>query len=78
MENCQKVKIENLEEVDAEEFAIEKKRSIESLNELLNELDQQRPLTESERLQKELLEAIDNEEFERAAELRDRINMMGE
>ena len=71
-------KIENLEEVDAEEFAIEKKRSIESLNELLDELEQQRPLTESERLKKELIEAIDNEEFERAAELRDRINMMGE
>ncbi|MCY3680562.1 MAG: UvrB/UvrC motif-containing protein [Gemmatimonadetes bacterium] len=71
-------KIENLQEVDAEEFGIEKKRSVESLNELLNELEQQRPLTESERLQKELLEAIDNEEFERAAELRDRINTIGE
>ncbi len=71
-------KIENLEEVDAEEFAVEKKRSVESLYELLDELEQQRPLTESERLKKELLEAIDNEEFERAAELRDRINMMGE
>ena len=71
-------KIENLEEVEAEEFAVEKKRSVESLHELLDELEQQRPLTESERLKKELLEAIDNEEFERAAELRDQINMMGE
>ncbi len=71
-------KIENLEDVDAEEFLTEKRRSIESLNELLEELDQKRPLTASERLQKELLEAIDNEEFERAAELRDRINSLDE
>ena len=67
-------KIENLDEVDAEEFFIEKRRSVESLAELLEELDKRRPLTQSERLQKELHDAIDNEEFERAAELRDRIN----
>ena len=66
-------KIKNLVEVDAEEFAIEKKRSIKALTELLEELEQKRPLTEAERLKKELLEAIDREEFERAAELRDKI-----
>ena len=66
--------IENFDEVDAEEFFTEKRRSVESLTELLEELDKRRPLTESERLQRELHDAIDSEEFERAAELRDRIN----
>ena len=65
--------IENLEKVDAEEFVVEKRRSTKALNELCEELEQKRPLTEPERLKKELLEAIDNEEFERAAQLRDRI-----
>ena len=69
-------KIENLDEVDAEEFFTEKRRSVESLTELLEELDKRRPLTESERLQRELHDAIDSEEFERAAELRDRINSL--
>ena len=36
-------KIENLEEVDAEEFAVEKKRSVESLHELLDELEATAP-----------------------------------
>ncbi|MDP6039288.1 MAG: UvrB/UvrC motif-containing protein, partial [Candidatus Latescibacteria bacterium] len=63
----------NLEKVDAEEFVVEKRRSTKALNELCEELEQKRPLTEPERLKKELLEAIDNEEFERAAQLRDRI-----
>lgn len=66
--------IEHLEAVEAEEFVVEKRRSIKALNELREELDQKRPPTEPERLKKELLEAIDNEEFERAAQLRDQIN----
>lgn len=66
-------KIKNLDDVDAEEFVMEKKRSIKALTELLEELEQKRPLTEAERLKKELLDAIDREEFERAAELRDKI-----
>jgi len=66
--------IEKIEGVDAEEFVIEKRRSTKALNELREELEQKRPLTESERLKKELLEAIDNEEFERAAQIRDQIN----
>ena len=66
--------IEALEKVDAEEFHMEKERSIQALNELLEELEQKRPLTETERLKKELLMAIESEDFERAAELRDRIH----
>lgn len=66
--------IETLEKVDAEEFHMEKERSVQALNELMEELEQKRPLTEAERLKKELLNAIESEDFERAAELRDRIH----
>lgn len=66
--------IEDLKGIDAEEFVVEKRRSIKALNDLREELEQKRPLTESERLKKELLQAIDNEEFERAAQIRDQIN----
>jgi hypothetical protein len=71
-------KIEALEKVDAEEFHIEKDRSVKALNELLEELEQKRPLTEAEELKKELLGAIENEDFERAAQLRDRIHQTEE
>jgi hypothetical protein len=66
-------KIEALEEIDAEEFHVEKRRSSKALGELLEELEQKRPLTEAERLKKDLLSAIEQEEFEKAADLRDRI-----
>ena len=71
-------KIEALEKVDAEEFHMEKDRSVKALNELLDELEQKRPLTETEQLKKELLTAIESEDFERAAELRDRIHQTEE
>ena len=67
-------KIEHLKKVDAEEFHLEKERSIKALGELLEELEQKRPLNETEQLKKELLSAIENEDFERAAELRDLIH----
>ena len=71
-------KIENLKEVDAEEFTFEKQRSQKALEELIQELERKRPLTEAEKLKKELLEAIEKEEFEKAAQLRDRLEEMGE
>lgn len=69
-------KIEALKDVDAEEFHVEKRRSTKALNELLEELDQKRPLTEAERLKKDLLSAIELEDFEKAAQLRDRIHKL--
>jgi len=71
-------KISALTSVDAEEFQMEKERSIQALNELLEELEQKRPLTETERLKKELLSAIESEDFERAAKLRDQIHQTEE
>ncbi|MDP6018985.1 MAG: UvrB/UvrC motif-containing protein [Candidatus Latescibacteria bacterium] len=65
--------IEALTEVEAEEFFAEKDRSLEALDELVDELTGQRPLSERERLEQELEGAISREEFERAAQLRDQL-----
>jgi len=62
-----------LSEVEAEEFFAERERSLEALDELVNELSDKRPLSKREQLEQELEEAIANEEFERAAQLRDRL-----
>lgn len=66
-------RIEALREVDAEEFRVERERSIEALGELAQELSGRKPLSERQRLQQELEAAISREEFERAAALRDRL-----
>lgn len=71
-------KIEDLDEVDAEEFHSERERSIEAIDELVKELSERRPLSEKERLRKELEAAVSREEFERAAVLRDRLNDLGD
>ena len=71
-------KIEDLDDVDAEEFHSERERSIQAIDELLEELSERRPLSEKERLRKELETAVSREEFERAAELRDRLNDLGD
>ncbi|MEE2656949.1 MAG: UvrB/UvrC motif-containing protein [Candidatus Latescibacterota bacterium] len=68
--------IEGLELVEAEEFFTEQTRSLEALDELVEELSGRRPLNEREQLEQELREAIDSENFEQAAELRDRLNDM--
>jgi hypothetical protein len=71
-------RIEDLKDVDAEEFFTERDRSIEAIDELVEELSGRRPLSEKERLQKELDTAISREEFERAAQLRDQLNDMAD
>mgnify|MGYP001158140415 CR=1 FL=1 len=65
--------IEALPEVDAEEFFAELERSREALDELELEFSERRPLSEREALEKELQQAIDGEEFEVAARLRDQL-----
>lgn len=66
-----------LPEVDAEEFFSELERSNEALHELEREFREQRPLSEKETLEKELQRAIDSEEFEVAARLRDQLKDLG-
>ena len=65
--------IEDLSEVEAEEFFVEKKNSLEALDELEEELRESKPLSEEEQLQRDLDEAVKQEDFERAAFLRDQI-----
>ncbi len=70
--------IEELEEVDAEEFRIEQRRSVQALDDLEKELNQKRPNTLEDRLKEELDQAIEQEEFEKAAKLRDRLKELEE
>jgi hypothetical protein len=71
-------KIKALDQIDVEEFRIEKRRSIQALDDLEQELLSKRPLNLLERLRKELGNAINKEAFERAAKLRDRIRELEE
>ena len=66
-------KIANLEGVEAEEFEMEKKRSQDSLRELKDEILSKRPQSPAEKLKEELAQAVEEEDFERAAAIRDKI-----
>jgi len=66
-------KIEGLDELDDETFAFERERSLTALRELADQIEKNRPLSEIEVLEQQLRRAIDRQEFERAAQLRDRI-----
>ena len=65
--------IDGLPEVEAEEFFVEKERSLEALDELEEELRENRPLSKEEKLRRALEEAVEREDFERAATIRDRL-----
>jgi hypothetical protein len=66
-------KIEALEDMDDETFQVERDRSLTALGELEKQIQQKQPVSPVERLQRQLRRAIERQEFERAAELRDRI-----
>jgi len=65
--------IQALEEVDDETFKFEQERSLTALQELSDQIQKNRPLSELEQLERQLLRAVERQEFERAAQLRDRI-----
>ncbi len=69
-------KIENLEELDDETFRFERERSLTALKELETQIRKHRPLSELERLEDELRRAIETQEFEQAARLRDRLKVL--
>jgi hypothetical protein len=69
-------RIEDLEELEDETFVFERARSLDALRELVAQIQQARPVSALERLEKQLRRAIDRQEFERAAELRDRLREM--
>lgn len=66
-------RIEALAEMDDETFTFERARSVAALRELATQIQQARPVSAVERLERQLRRAIDKQEFERAADLRDRI-----
>ena len=71
-----RAQIEQLSEVQAEEFFVERERSLQALGALTEELSRNRPLSEEELLQQELQEAVAQERFERAAALRDQLRQL--
>ena len=68
--------IEALPDIDEDTFRFERHRSIEALHELAGEIEKSKPVTELEKLENQLLEAVSSERYERAAELRDRIRVL--
>jgi hypothetical protein len=69
-------KLEGLEPLEDETFQFELERSLTAMRELAEQIQKNRPLTELERLEQQLGRAIERQEFERAAQLRDRIRAL--
>lgn len=65
--------IQSLDEIDDETFQFERERSLSALRDLAEQIQKNRPLSELEKLEKQMNTAIERQEFERAAQLRDRI-----
>jgi hypothetical protein len=62
-----------LEDMDDATFRFERDRSLAALQELEKQLEAKQPVSPVELLQRQLRRAVERQEFERAAELRDRI-----
>ena len=69
-------KIQAMDELEDETFQFERERSLGALRELAAQIEKNRPLSELERLEHQLRRAVERQEFERAAELRDRIRVL--
>jgi hypothetical protein len=74
--NAAMKEIESLEGLEDETYEFEQKRSLMALRELVEQIEEIRPVPELERLRRELAKAIETQAFERAAELRDRIRLL--
>ena len=66
-------KIEALPDLDEETFQFERDRSLTALRELAAQIQKNHPLSEMEQLEEQLRGAIQKQQFERAAQLRDRL-----
>ncbi len=73
-----KSRIRELAEVDAEEFQVERERSEQALDELTTDLAARRPPTRAEVLRLRLQQAVEREQFEQAAVIRDQLRRLGE
>jgi hypothetical protein len=65
--------VQELADMDDETFVYERERSVTALTELAEQIEKNRPMTQLEKLEKQLHRAVDQQEFERAAQLRDEI-----
>jgi hypothetical protein len=68
--------LEELTELDDETFEFERERSRTALSELAVQIRKNRPLSELEQLEQQLRQAVERQEFESAAQLRDRIRTL--
>ena len=68
--------LEDLAELDDETFQFERERSSTALSELAEQIKKNRPLSELEQLEHQLRSAVERQEFERAAQLRDQIRAL--
>jgi hypothetical protein len=69
-------RIEDLNEIDAEEFRVERQRAREQLLEMEDSILKMQGKTDVETLKQQLEKAVADEQFEEAAKLRDRIREM--
>jgi hypothetical protein len=65
--------VEALEGLDNETFDFERECSLEVLRDLARQIQRDRPVSPAEQLERQLQGAIEAQEFERAAKLRDRL-----
>lgn len=66
-------RIEALDDLDDPTFKFERDRSLAVLGDTLKQLETNRPVSQIEKLERELKQAVDAQEFEQAAKLRDQI-----
>jgi len=66
-------KIAALDDLEDETFKFERERSLTAVRELANQIRRNRPLSELEQLEHQMKRAVERQEFERAAQLRDKI-----
>jgi hypothetical protein len=74
--NAAVARIEGLDDLEDETFKFERERSLTAMRELAAQIQKNRPLTEVEQLEQQLHRAIERQEFERAAQLRDRLRTL--
>jgi len=68
--------IEALEDLEDETFDFERERSVSALKDMVTQIEESKPVSELEHLERELRHAIEHQHFERAADLRDRIRAL--
>lgn len=68
--------IDGLEDIEDETFSFEKERSLGALKDLAEQIQKNRPVSRLEQLEKQMRQAIERQEFERAAVLRDKIRSL--